>query len=143
MTAVDNLSLEVRAGEIVGVAGVEGNGQRELADSIMGLRPLEGGAISLDGLDLQEMSTQEIRNSGVAFVPEDRHDQGLVLDMTIWENTVIGRHDDAGRDRPLSGEDAGYTAVFRLDARCLAALEHVESFALGTPPNGSGFSDRR
>jgi ABC-type uncharacterized transport system ATPase subunit len=92
---LQGLSLEVRAGEIVGVAGVEGNGQRELADSIMGLRPLEGGAISLDGLDLQEMSTQEIRNSGVAFVPEDRHDQGLVLDMTIWENTVIGRHDDA------------------------------------------------
>ena len=92
---LQGLSLEVHAGEIVGVAGVEGNGQKELADSIMGLRPLEGGAISLDGLDLQEMSTQEIRNSGMAFVPEDRHDQGLVLDMTIWENTVIGRHDDA------------------------------------------------
>ena len=92
---LQGLSLEVRAGEIVGVAGVEGNGQKELADSIMGLRPLEGGEVSLDGHDLRAMSTQEIRNSGVAFVPEDRHDQGLVLDMTIWENTVIGRHDDA------------------------------------------------
>ena len=89
------LSLEVRAGEIVGVAGVEGNGQRELADSIMGLRPLDAGTVTLDGRDLRALSTQEIRNSGVAFVPEDRHEQGLVLDMTIWENTAIGRHDDA------------------------------------------------
>jgi simple sugar transport system ATP-binding protein len=92
---LSGLSLEVRAGEIVGVAGVEGNGQRELADAIMGLRPLDGGTISLDGRDLRGLSTEEIRNAGVAFVPEDRHEQGLVLDMTIWENVVLGRHDDA------------------------------------------------
>jgi simple sugar transport system ATP-binding protein len=77
------------------VAGVEGNGQRELADAIMGLRPLDGGTISLDGRDLRGLPTEEIRNAGVAFVPEDRHEQGLVLDMTIWENVVLGRHDDA------------------------------------------------
>jgi ABC-type uncharacterized transport system ATPase subunit len=88
------LSLEVRAGEIVGVAGVEGNGQRDLADAIMGLRPLEGGQISLGGRDLAEATTEEIRDAGVAFIPEDRHEQGLVLDMTLWENGVIGRHDD-------------------------------------------------
>jgi ABC-type uncharacterized transport system ATPase subunit len=88
---LQGVSLEVHAGEIVGIAGVEGNGQKELADSIMGLQPLESGEISVGGHDLRAMSTQEIRNSGVAFVPEDRHDQGLVLDMTIWENTVIGR----------------------------------------------------
>jgi simple sugar transport system ATP-binding protein len=92
---LSGLSLEVRAGEIVGVAGVEGNGQRELADAIMGLRPLDGGTISLDGRDLRGLPTEEIRNAGVAFVPEDRHEQGLVLDMTIWENVVLGRHDDA------------------------------------------------
>jgi simple sugar transport system ATP-binding protein len=88
------LSLEVRAGEIVGVAGVEGNGQRELADSIMGLRPLDGGSIVLDGNDLAGRSTRQIRNAGVAFVSEDRHEQGLVLAMTLWENTALGRHDD-------------------------------------------------
>ena len=91
---LDGLSLEVRAGEIVGVAGVEGNGQRELADAIMGLRTLEAGSITLDGNDLAGRSTEEIRNAGIAFVPEDRHEQGLVLDMTLWENTVLGRHDD-------------------------------------------------
>jgi general nucleoside transport system ATP-binding protein len=89
------LSLDVRAGEIVGVAGVEGNGQRELADTIMGLRPLESGRVSLEGHDLVGVRTREIRNAGVAFVPEDRHEQGLVLDMTLWENAAMGRHDDA------------------------------------------------
>jgi simple sugar transport system ATP-binding protein len=91
---LQGLSLEVRRGEIVGVAGVEGNGQRELADAIMGLRTLDGGRIELDGRDLRELTTEEIRNVGVAFIPEDRQDQGLVLSMTLWENTVIGRQDD-------------------------------------------------
>ena len=89
------LSLEVRHGEIVGVAGVEGNGQRDLADVIMGLRELESGSIQLDGRDLLPLSTEEIRDAGVAFIPEDRHEQGLVLDMSLWENSVIGRHDDS------------------------------------------------
>ncbi len=87
--------LEVRAGEIVGVAGVEGNGQRELAEAIMGLRPLDGGHIMLGDRDMAGYRAEEIRNAGVAFVPEDRHEQGLVLDMTLWENAVLGRHDDA------------------------------------------------
>ncbi len=91
---LQGLSLDVRAGEIVGVAGVEGNGQRDLADAIMGLRHLDGGRVLLSGRDLAGVSTEEIRDSGMAFVPEDRHEQGLVLDMTIWENAVIGRHDD-------------------------------------------------
>src|SRR5262249_4803739 len=89
------LSLEVRAGEIVGVAGVEGNGQRDLADAIMGLRPLDGGAVVSEGRDRASRWTAEIRNAGVAFVPEDRHEQGLVLGMTLWENSVLGRQDDA------------------------------------------------
>jgi simple sugar transport system ATP-binding protein len=89
------LSLEVRAGEILGVAGVEGNGQRELADAIMGLRAPDAGTISLHDRDLAGLSTEDIRNAGIAFIPEDRHEQGLVLDMTLWENTVLGRHDDA------------------------------------------------
>src|SRR5436309_7915223 len=89
------LTLEVRAGEIVGVAGVEGNGQRDLADAIMGLRPLEGGHIVLEGRDLATRTTAEIRSAGVGFIPEDRQDQGLVLGMTLWENSVLGRQDDA------------------------------------------------
>ncbi len=89
------VSLQVRAGEIVGVAGVEGNGQRDLADAIVGLRSLDAGSIMLKGRNLRGRSTQQIRNAGVALIPEDRHEQGLVLDMSLWENAVLGRHDDA------------------------------------------------
>jgi simple sugar transport system ATP-binding protein len=91
---LNGLSLEVRAGEILGVAGVEGNGQRELAEALIGLRPLTAGSIELDGRDITGWSVADIRDAGVAYIPEDRHDQGLVLEMTLWENVVLGRQDD-------------------------------------------------
>jgi len=89
------LDLVVRAGEIVGVAGVEGNGQRDLSDAIMGLRHVDSGSIVLEGREITGMDTESIRQSGTGFVPEDRHDQGLVLDMSLWENSILGRQDDA------------------------------------------------
>ena len=92
---LNGLSLEVRAGEILGVAGVEGNGQRELAEALIGLRPAGGGHVWLEGTDITGRSVEDIRNAGVAYIPQDRQDQGLVLDMTLWENAVLGRHDDA------------------------------------------------
>ena len=92
---LNGISLEVRAGEIVGIAGVEGNGQRELAETIMGLRPASAGSVRLAGREISGMPVREIRNAGMGFIPEDRHAQGLVLNMTIWENAVLGRHDDA------------------------------------------------
>ncbi len=88
------IDLEVRAGEILGVAGVEGNGQRELAEAIIGLLRPEDGRILLQGRDIAGWSVDRIRDAGVAFVPEDRQDQGLVLDMTVWENAILGRQDD-------------------------------------------------
>ena len=91
---LQGFSVQVRSGEIVGIAGVEGNGQRELADAIMGLRPLDSGRVRLHGKDLAGLDPEEIRDAGIGFVPEDRHGQGLVLDMSLWENSVLGRHDD-------------------------------------------------
>jgi general nucleoside transport system ATP-binding protein len=91
---LNGLSLEVRAGEILGVAGVEGNGQRELAEALMGLRPLTSGSIRLEDVDITGWAVQDIRDVGVAYIPEDRHEQGLVLEMTLWENAILGRHDD-------------------------------------------------
>jgi simple sugar transport system ATP-binding protein len=85
----------VRGGEILGVAGVEGNGQRELAESLIGLRKPASGTVALDGKEITGHSVEDVRNAGVAYIPEDRHEGGLVLDMTIWENAVLGRHDDA------------------------------------------------
>ena len=90
---VRGIDLQVRAGEIVGIAGVEGNGQRELAEALIGLRATTQGRINIGGRDVTGWSVKEIREHGVAYVPEDRHGRGLVLDMTLWENSVLGRHD--------------------------------------------------
>ena len=91
---LNGIDLEVRAGEILGVAGVEGNGQRELAETIFGLRSPAAGTIQLEGSSITGRSVGDIRNAGVGYIPEDRHDQGLVLNMTLWENSVLGRQDD-------------------------------------------------
>jgi general nucleoside transport system ATP-binding protein len=88
---VHNVSLEVRSGEILGVAGVEGNGQLELAEAVIGLRKPDSGSVLVDGRDLAGLSVAEIRRRGMAYVPEDRHDRGLVLSMSLWENSVLGR----------------------------------------------------
>jgi general nucleoside transport system ATP-binding protein len=91
---LNGVSLEVRAGEILGVAGVEGNGQRELAETLIGLREPESGTVVLEGRGITGLRVAEIRNIGVGYIPEDRHEQGLVLDMTLWENSVLGMQDD-------------------------------------------------
>jgi simple sugar transport system ATP-binding protein len=91
---LNGVSFEVRAGEILGVAGVEGNGQRELAETLIGLRMPAAGTIELEGTSITGRSVEEIRNAGVGYIPEDRHEQGLVLTMTVWENAALGRQDD-------------------------------------------------
>jgi ABC-type uncharacterized transport system ATPase subunit len=91
---LNGISLEVRGGEILGVAGVEGNGQRELAETLIGLRRPSSGTIEVDGRDIAGRHVAEIRHVGVSYIPEDRHEQGLVLSMTLWENTVLGRQND-------------------------------------------------
>jgi general nucleoside transport system ATP-binding protein len=93
---VKGVDLEVRSGEILGVAGVEGNGQRELAEALIGLRPPAAGRIILDGRDVAAQTVGEIRDRGVAYIPEDRHDRGLVLEMKVWENSVLGRQSRSG-----------------------------------------------
>jgi simple sugar transport system ATP-binding protein len=91
---LNGISLEVRAGEILGVAGVEGNGQRELAETLIGLRTPASGTIEIRGVPIAGKTVGEIRNIGVGYIPEDRHEQGLVLTMTLWENAALGRQDD-------------------------------------------------
>ncbi len=88
--ALNGCSLDVRAGEIVGVAGVEGNGQTELVECIMGLMKPTTGAIHLRGKLTSELSTSEILKLSVGHVPEDRALNGLILDFSIAENVVLG-----------------------------------------------------
>jgi ABC-type uncharacterized transport system ATPase subunit len=92
--ALDGLSLDVRAGEIHGVCGVDGNGQRELGEVIAGLRPLMSGSISADGTTIDNLSVKERRQRGLGFVPEDRQGTALVLDYSIATNLVLRDFDE-------------------------------------------------
>ena len=90
--ALRGLDLTVNAGEIVGIAGVEGNGQQELAEAILGLRTIVAGQIVINGIAVEGASTTEILRRGVGLVPADRHRDGLVLDFSTAENAVLIRH---------------------------------------------------
>jgi ABC-type uncharacterized transport system ATPase subunit len=96
--AVNGVDLDIRAGEVLGVAGVQGNGQTELVEAIMGLRPVRGGEITLAGSSIVGQSTAHVLASGVGYVPEDRTVDGLVKEFTVAENLVL----DLYRDAPYS-----------------------------------------
>ena len=91
-------NLTVRSGEILGIAGVEGNGQTELVEALTGLRKPLSGTAKLNGKDITYMTVRQRIESGIAHIPEDRHKRGLVLDYTIEENCILERH----REEPFS-----------------------------------------
>jgi simple sugar transport system ATP-binding protein len=91
-TAVKDVTFEVRAGEILAVAGVQGNGQTELVEALTGLRPIDSGTVRLDGKDLHGLSPREISDAGVAHIPEDRSRDGMVKDMTVAENYILNSY---------------------------------------------------
>ena len=92
---VDGLDLDVHGGEIVCVAGVQGNGQSELADALLGTLPLAAGSITLDGRTVSGRPPKEIIDAGLGFVPEDRQHDGFVGSFTVAENLVLNSYDEA------------------------------------------------
>ena len=90
---VRGVSFDVRAGEIVGIAGVDGNGQTELIDALAGLQPVEAGTITVDGRDISAATPREALDAGMGHIPEDRQRRGLVLEFSISENIAL--HDYA------------------------------------------------
>ena len=90
--AVKNVSFTVRAGEIVCIAGIDGNGQTELVYGLTGLEPLKGGKIMLEGQDISGTSIRKRSTMGMSHIPEDRHKHGLVLDYTLEDNMVLQRY---------------------------------------------------
>ena len=96
--AVKNCSFEVYGGEIFGIAGVSGNGQKELADAIIKLREVEKGSITISGKNVKNLSTSEILDSGLAYVPEDRIGEGSLPSASVAENLILGYH----RHKPIS-----------------------------------------
>jgi simple sugar transport system ATP-binding protein len=119
LEAVRGVSFQVRAGEIVGIAGVDGNGQTELIEALTGLRKIESGSFSVTGRDLTHASTSRILDTGVGHIPEDRQRRGLVLEFTLAENIAL--HDF---DRPPNSR-FGWLRPGRLLAR---AAELIREF---------------
>jgi ABC-type uncharacterized transport system ATPase subunit len=89
LEAVRGVSFELRAGEIVGIAGVDGNGQTQLIDALAGLRPIEAGRVTLAGTDLTSATAKQALDAGLGHIPEDRQRRGLVLQFTIAENIAL------------------------------------------------------
>ena len=92
-TLVKDISFQLHAGEILAVAGVQGNGQSELAEAIVGLQEHVTGSISLDGQEISKASVREALHSGIAFVPESREEDGLIGSFSIEENLILDLHD--------------------------------------------------
>ncbi len=95
---VEDVSFTIHRGEVLGIAGVEGNGQAELVEAIMGMRPSTG-TVVLGDTDVSDWSTRARREAGVAYVPEDRQRQGLLLAAPLWENRMLGHQTEAPNAR--------------------------------------------
>ncbi|MFF5295781.1 ATP-binding cassette domain-containing protein [Paractinoplanes globisporus] len=121
--AVDGIDLTVRAGEVLGVAGVQGNGQTELVEAIMGLRGIRAGAMELDNESLAGMGTKKILSAGVGYIPEDRSLDGVVKEFSVAENLVLDMY-----DRPPFGN------AFKLNPKAIneSARERVTQFDIRT-----------
>ena len=92
LTALRDITFDLREGEILGIAGVEGNGQSELVEVLTGLRRARSGRVELNGRVISNFTPRMIRESGTCHIPEDRHRRGLVLDFTVAQNMVLGIH---------------------------------------------------
>ncbi len=122
--SIDDLSFEIRRGEIFGVAGVEGNGQRELVEALAGMRRAVGGRIDYLGVDATHFTPRQVNQLGVAHVPEDRNKHGLVGPYSIADNVVLNRY----RDSPFARRWIRNTAAIDAEAEQL-----VERFDVRTP----------
>jgi general nucleoside transport system ATP-binding protein len=134
LPVVRDVSLDVRAGEIVGIAGVDGNGQTELIDAITGLRRLEAGRVTVGGEDVTNGSARQVLDAGMGHIPQDRQRRGLVLDFTLAENIAL--HDY--KEEP----DSRYGWLFpnRLIARARRLLQAFDVRGGGPTTKASALS---
>jgi simple sugar transport system ATP-binding protein len=98
---LDGIGFTIRKGEVLGIAGVEGNGQAELVEAVMGMRQLNAGTLTLDGRDITRTPTRARREDGIGYIPEDRHRHGLLLEAPLWENRILGHVTERPNSRGL------------------------------------------
>ena len=130
---VEDVTFDVHESEVVGIAGVEGNGQFELCEAILGLTPISAGTIELAGDDVTTATTRHRKAAGVSYIPFDRHREGLMLDSPLWENALLGREHEAKFTKgPLIDAGAAKAdcrdVIERFDV--LTPSENVPAFAL-------------
>ncbi len=116
LRAVDGVTFSIRPGEILGIAGVEGNGQTELIEALAGLRPIESGLIRMGGHDVTRRNVSERRDAGLSHIPEDRHRRGLILDYSIADNLVLGLQDSYVQRGLLDGKRIAANAKEQIEA---------------------------
>lgn len=124
--AVDDVSFEVRSGEIVGIAGIEGNGQTELIEALAGLGRSSKGKVLFEGIDATNQNPRKIREMGIAHIPEDRHRRGLLLNSDLAENSILGVH-----YRPPVAAATGFIDGAAVQKRVAAIIENFDV----RPPN--------
>ena len=125
--SVDDVSFEVRAGEILGIAGVQGNGQTELCEALMGLRPATG-AVRLNGQDISHASPRDRLRAGIGFIPEDRQEDGLVADFSVADNMVLDTYDRS----PFASGIALDLGAIRKNATSLVSEFDVRTSSIDT-----------
>lgn len=132
-----DINIELHKGEILGIAGVDGNGQKELAEAIMGLRPIESGTIHFDGnKDITNWNVKERINAGIGYIPADRLKQGLVLDFTVSENLILNTFDKTpftvkGIFEPEAVDENGKNMVKEFDIRPQNQSAHARNLSGG------------
>ena len=124
LPALEGIEFEVKAGEILGIAGVDGNGQSELTEVITGLRPVNQGEIKFMGKDISHLTTKKRIREGISHIPEDRHKRGLVLEYSLAENMILGHHNQ----KPFAtGINLNYPKIHAY------ARDLIEEFDVRTP----------
>jgi general nucleoside transport system ATP-binding protein len=94
-TLVHDVSFDVHSAEVVGIAGVEGNGQFELCQAVLGLMATSAGSVAIAGADVSGKSTRDRQEAGLSYIPFDRHKEALMLEAPLWENVLLGRESEA------------------------------------------------
>ncbi|GIP29234.1 heme ABC transporter ATP-binding protein [Paenibacillus sp. J23TS9] len=120
IAVLDGLNLNVRAGEILGIAGVDGNGQSELIEALTGLSHVDSGIIELKGKDITNKNPRHITESGVSHIPEDRHKHGLVLDFSMSENMVLETYYQSPYNK------GGFLNKNAIDKQASRLIEHFD-----------------
>ena len=136
--AVQNATFSIRSGEVLGVAGIEGNGQTPLAQALLGLCRPSSGSILLDGREITGRTTKQIRDAGVGSIPDDRQGMGLILSMRLFENMLLNAYDEKPYAKSPLLED---WAAARRDAQAKIADYSIaatnESVVVGTLSGGN------